>query len=136
MEKYTIDELLQKPYWVIDILPKQVPADSQGQYAAVEHYYLDRKRIFETKHRHVDLVLKLNCYRDICMDENHVNPSPKLLAYEMLRRHMDIRIGDALLVSEPDETHLTLYNANNGILELARLLAQAEGLFVWQPENN
>ena len=45
-------------------------------------------------------------------------------------------IDEALLVSEPDETHLTLYNANDGILELARLLAQAEGLFVWQPENN
>jgi hypothetical protein len=35
MEKYTIDELLQKPYWIIDILPRQVPADSKGQYAAV-----------------------------------------------------------------------------------------------------
>lgn len=84
----------------------------------------------------MDLVLKLNCYMDICMDENHVNPSPKLLAFEMLRRHMDIRIDEALLVSEPDETHLTLYNADDELLELARLLAQAEGLFVWLPENN
>ena len=28
----TIEEYLNKPYWVIDILPKQVPADGRGQY--------------------------------------------------------------------------------------------------------
>ena len=28
----TIEEYLKKPYWVIDILPKQVSADSKGQY--------------------------------------------------------------------------------------------------------
>ena len=27
----TIEEYLEKPYWVIDILPKQVPAGSKGQ---------------------------------------------------------------------------------------------------------
>ncbi|WP_026511296.1 helix-turn-helix domain-containing protein [Butyrivibrio sp. LC3010] len=26
------DELLQKPYWVIDILPEQVPRESKGQF--------------------------------------------------------------------------------------------------------
>ena len=30
-----IEELLQKPYWVIDFLPQQVPADSAGQFFAV-----------------------------------------------------------------------------------------------------
>ena len=34
----TIDELLQLPYWNIDILPEQVPKDSPGQYFAVEKY--------------------------------------------------------------------------------------------------
>ena len=41
MEK-TIDELLQAPYWIVDILPEQVPADGPGQYFAVERYYLRR----------------------------------------------------------------------------------------------
>ena len=26
----TIDDYLEKPYWLIDILPKQVPANSRG----------------------------------------------------------------------------------------------------------
>ena len=29
-------ELLEKPYWVVDILPKQVPKDSAGQYFKLE----------------------------------------------------------------------------------------------------
>ena len=35
-----IEELLQTPYWIIDILPKQVPKDSPGQYFAVEDFFL------------------------------------------------------------------------------------------------
>ena len=31
-----IDDLLQLPYWIIDILPEQVPKDGLGQYFAVE----------------------------------------------------------------------------------------------------
>ena len=39
----TIDDLLQLPYWIIDILPEQVPKDSPGQYFAVEKYFLEEK---------------------------------------------------------------------------------------------
>ncbi len=135
MDKYTIDELLEKHYWIIDILPKQVPAGSKGQYAAVEAYYLERKRFSEIKQRHVDLVLKLNCYMDICID-GEVNPEPKILASRLPIRHMDIRLGEALIVSEPDETNLTVYNPDEALLELLKALASREGLFVWEPKNN
>lgn len=72
MEKYTIEELLSKPYWIMDILPMQVPKDGEGQYAAVERYYLDRKRIMGTKHKHINVVLKMNCYRDILIEGRRV----------------------------------------------------------------
>ena len=42
MEK-TVEELLNTPYWIVDILPEQVPADCNGQYFKVEKYYLGRK---------------------------------------------------------------------------------------------
>ena len=35
-----IETLLHKPYWVIDILPEQVPEGSSGQYFAVERCWL------------------------------------------------------------------------------------------------
>ena len=58
----TIEELLQCPYWIIDILPSQVPQNSPGQYFAVEKYFLQWDRLEEIKQKHINLILKLNCY--------------------------------------------------------------------------
>ena len=52
MEK-TIDELLQAPYWIVDILPEQVPADGPGQYFAVERYFLRKDRLAAVKEKHI-----------------------------------------------------------------------------------
>ena len=52
----TIDELLQKPYWIIDILPEQVPADSPGQYFAVEKYFLGKEQLDRIKQKHIDSI--------------------------------------------------------------------------------
>ena len=82
--KKTVEELLQCPYWIVDILPAQVPKDSPGQYFAVEKYFLQGDRIEEIKQKHIDLILKLNCYRDLSIsDETEINPSPKHIADEM-----------------------------------------------------
>ena len=39
----TIDELIEKSYWVVDLLPKQVPNNSEGQYFKVVKYYLNHR---------------------------------------------------------------------------------------------
>ena len=130
----TIDELLEMPYWVVDILPRQVPADSPGQYFAVERHYLEESQFAQVKQRHIDLVLTLNCYFDLALDdEQEVNPSPARVVQEMNRRYVCIRMGDALIVSEPDDTCLTIYNPNDELLALVRQLAMGEGLYLWQP---
>jgi hypothetical protein len=130
----TIGELLEMPYWVVDILPRQVPADSPGQYFAVERHYLEESQFAQVKQRHIDLVLKLNCYFDLALDdEQEVNPSPARVVQEMNRRYVCIRMGDALIVSEPDDTCLTIYNPNDELLALVRQLAMGEGLYLWQP---
>jgi len=63
--KKTVEDLLQCPYWIVDILPSQVPEKSPGQYFAVEKYFLQGNQIARIKQKHIDLILKLNCYRDI-----------------------------------------------------------------------
>ena len=89
--KKTVEDLLQSPYWIIDILPSQVPEDSPGQFFSVEEYFLQGDRIEEIKQKHVDLVQKLNCYRDISIsDETVVNPLPKHIADEMKKRYLYI----------------------------------------------
>ncbi len=133
----TIDELLQTPYWIIDIFPKQVPEDSPGQYFAVEKYFLGEENLSKIKQKHINVVLKLNCYRDVSLDEEKaVNPPPRRIADEMRKRHLCIITGESMIVSETDDTYMTVYNPDEDLLDLIRSIAASEGLFVWRPEQS
>ena len=115
--KKTVEDLLQSSYWIIDILPSQVPEDRPGQFFSVEEYFLQGDRIEEIKQKHIDLVLKLNCYRDISIsDETVVNPLPKHIADEMKKRYLYIMLGESMILSEPDDTHLTVFNPDSQLL--------------------
>ena len=126
-----IEELLTKPYWIIDILPKQVPKNSSGQYFAVEKY-LRETQMQEIKRRHLNVILKLNCYLDITIDGN-VNPLPATIAEIMNTQYVYIMIGDAMILSEPDDTHMTIFNPCEDLLAMIKTIAADDGLFVWQP---
>ena len=130
----TVEELLQTPYWIVDILPAQVPADSAGQYFAVEKYLRQKERLAELKHKHINFVLKLNCYRDLSIDEEaEINPPPERVAEEMRKRIVYLMTDGAMILSEPDDTHLTVFNADPPLTRLIKELAAGEGLYVWQP---
>ena len=132
----TIEELLETPYWIVDVLPEQVKADSPGQYFAIERYYRAEPRITEIRKRYADLVLKLNCYRDIQLDgEEERNPPPERIAEAVLTRRVCLRTGDALIVSEPDELYLTVYDPDEALLRLLKKLCAGEGLHLWQPRS-
>ncbi len=129
-----INELLQKPYWIIDIFPKQIPADSPGQYFAVEKHFLGTDRLAEIKQKHISLVLKLNCYKRISInEEKEYNPSPERIAEEMRSKYVYLMLEDSMILSEPDDTHMTVFNPDEDTLQLIRTLASGEGLYVWQP---
>ena len=129
----TIEELLEKPYWLIDILPERVPADSGGQYFAVEKYFLAKKQMAAVKDRHIGLVLRLNCYRELLFgEEGERNPDPGKIAKAMRTETVWLRTGNAMIMSEPDDLSMTLYNADEALLQLVRTLAASEGLYVWK----
>ena len=129
-----IDELLQKPYWIIDILPEQVAKDSPGQYFAVEKYFLETERMADIKTKHINLVLKLNCYRRIAInEEKEYNPYPERIAGEMRSKYVYLMLEGSMILSEPDDTHMTVFNPDEETLKLIRTLAAGEGLYVWQP---
>ncbi len=128
----TIEELLNTSYWIIDILPKQVPAHSAGQYFAVEKYLRDTQ-LSDIKKKHVNMILKLNCYKDISLEEDGaVNISPEQIADAIYKRYVNIMVEDALILSEPEDTHLTIFNPDEELLALVRELASSEGMFVWR----
>jgi len=134
MKTGNLEELLQPPYWIIDILPKQVPKDSPGQYFAVEKYFLGADRLAAIKQKHINLILKLNCYRDLAVcEEPEINPSPEKLADRMKEETVFFIMEEAVILSEPDDTHMTVFHPDEQLLELIKEVAAGEGLFVWQP---
>ena len=64
-----------------------------------------------------------------------MNPPPEWIAAAIQERHTCLLIDDALLVSEPDSTSLTLYNPDESLLSMIKALAVGEGLYVWQSES-
>ncbi len=127
------EKLLKKAYWIIDILPMQVPKDSPGQYFAVEKYFL-KEQTAVIRQKHINLVLKLNCYRDIELD-GEKNPNPVRISEAIRERETYIMIGEALILSEPDDAYMTIFNPDQELLGLVRDIASAEGLFVWKPQD-
>jgi len=125
-----IEQLLQTPYWIIDILPKQVQRNSRGQYFAVEKYFLI-SQLTSIKQKHVNLILKLNCYRDVEI-EGEKNPKPEKIAEIIRERYVYVIVGNSMILSEPDDTHMTFFNPDDELLSLVKELAAAEGLFMWE----
>ena len=142
-----IDEYLDKPYWIIDILPKQVPQDAGGQYFAVERYYLDRIGLLREKYAH--MLIKLNCYYDLTVSHDGENwkrnPDPEDMEgwlgaclsvaptdpslFVMVKQEL------TLMMASRENTHITVYNPTDALIDLLRQLAIAEGLFVWKGNN-
>ena len=130
----SIEELLEKPYWILDILPKQVQEGSPGQFFAVERYFLEPSRLAAVKENHVRTILKLNCYRSLSMDEGtEMNPPPEEIAKAVRTRHVCLMVDDAMIVSRPDELYLTVYDPDEPLLDLLWALAVGEGLYLWKP---
>lgn len=139
-----IESYLEKPYWVIDILPKQVPANSRGQYFAVEHHFLEHPKVDELYRKFTDILLKLNCYEDFDVSPDGeqwlTNPEPKVLEalvskcmFQLSMLYISLPTADAMITLSGDDTNMTVYNLSDATLELLRPIVSAEGLFIWKP---
>ena len=133
-----IDTYLEKPYWIIDFLPKQVPANSQGQYFDIEKYFLSQAQFADMCHKFANVLLKLNCYYDFTVlnpPEMGVNPEPGQLAEWLIAGkplHVLIASEDAMIAFNGDDLYMTLYNPSEPLLQLITPLALSEGLFAWK----
>ena len=136
-----IEELLSKPYWIVDILPKQVPANSGGQYFTIEKYFLKSPHVDAIYRKFAGLLLKLNCYVDLAVfkveDESWVeNPAPDNLERLVLERKplfVVLKQSQTMLSITGDDHNMTLYGADEETLQLISSIASAEGLSVWKP---
>ena len=135
---------LDKPYWVIDVLPKQVPEGGEGQYFRVEEFFREHPQIDDIYRKFTNILLKLNCYFDIDVsadgEEWTKNPAPKDVGDMVLKCMSDktmlyflIKSEAAMITISGDDTYMTVYHPTDEILTLLTPLAASEGLFVWKP---
>ena len=133
-----IEELLEKPCWVIDGLPERVPENSAGQYASLEEVF-HTPELFE---KFTAILLKLNCYYDLhvnCREEWMTNPSAAVLSawirdvFETQGRILILTAPqEALFALNGDDNYMTVYGPDAVLLERTVRIAGAEGLFVWK----
>ena len=137
-----IDELLEQPCWVVDLLPEQVPVDSPGQFFAVEEYYLKQPQMAVLHRKFAEILLKLNCYYDfeVCEPETEKwqkNPPPEALFSWIADNEKDLCVllpaENALITANRDDLYMTVYAPSEELLQLLRSLTTASGLFLWQP---
>lgn len=136
-----IEHLLTKPYWIIDILPKQVPANSGGQYFTIEKYFLSPPHVDAIYHKFANVLLKLNCYVDIIVfkvnGETWVeNPAPDDLEQMVLERKplfVVLKQSQAMLSITGDDHNMTVYGADEETLQFLSTITASEGLYVWKP---
>ena len=136
-----IEHYFDMPYWVVDLLPVQVPEGDNGQFFEIEPFMIQE---LELGRRLTGVLLRLNCFEDFVMYRNDgetiPNPEPDLLKHwinECFDNHEILNIflpkADTLLSIAGDDTCMTVYNPKAALLQLITELAKAEGLFVWQP---
>ncbi len=150
-----IDDLINKPYWIVDILPERVPEDSPGQYFAVEQYYLADLQRTAIHRKYAEMILKLNCYFDIIVstdagnpwEENpdsdadiswEKNPTPERLA-DLITNidptgtiYVLFKEENTLIVINGDDTYMTVCNPSREILNKLQQLAVGEGVYIWR----
>ncbi len=138
------EDFLEREYFVLDLLPEQVPAGSRGQYFKIEEYWRlsgEKEKLLE---RFFRILLKLNCYYDfdvLWLDRPVHNPNPsELLRYLMnllAPRQEPLRIflddDSAMLHLIADDLYLTVYGPDERLQGILTELARSEGLFFWQP---
>lgn len=80
-----IGTLLEGPYYVADVLPRQVPKEARGQYFAVEKYFLQPERLAALRRKFAGILLRYNCYLDMEVSFDNcetweTNPAPAAFA--------------------------------------------------------
>lgn len=133
MTEDRIEELLERPYWLIDIVSKRIPADKSEEYALLQEYC--EKHGEDIRERFVFFLLKLNCYHDlkISWDLGETFSPFDCEPVKTVPSEIYLYIDDtSLLTYDTEDTYMTLYDPKDELLEDVRTLAASVGLFVWK----
>lgn len=128
-----LERLQNSPCWILDILPGRVPKEKAKQYAELEKEYLHTE---ELERSFFKVLMKLRCYYDLRIvlpDGEEINDISAAALKELVgHKYIQILIGDSLIVSDPDDMYMSLFNPSDEMLEIVKGIAGSEGMFVWE----
>ena len=134
-----IDRLLEKPDYIIDFLPQQVPKDCGGQFFEVENYFLNHFESYGMQDRFIRILLKIMCYYPVSVHwrEWIEQPTPGQVVEIMntiFTKHfgdinMLIMSKDVLIQFGSDCLNISIYNPDEEMCELLEQIAASEGMF-------
>ncbi len=138
-----IDMIMERPYRIIDTLPKRVPDNGEGQYAKVEQYYLAEPRITALREKYAEIILKLSCYYAISISTDHGNnwvdaPEPDIIEKNIMScvgantLYIGIFSADCLITLDGCDTYMTVYDPDDELIDTLKQLTAAVGLFMWR----
>ena len=138
-----IEMIMERPYWIIDILQKRVPENSDGEYLQVEQYYLSEPHITALREKFLEIILKLSCYYAVnistdCGDSWLDAPNPDTLEKNIMNcveaksLYISTSSPECLITIDGCDTYMTVYDSDKELIEILKQLAGAVGLFMWQ----
>lgn len=134
-----VDRLLEKPCYIIDFLPRQVPKDCGGQFFEVDGYLLNHCDRFGLRDRFIRIVLKVMCYYPVSVywGEWVEQPTPEQIVEmidTVIEKHSEdlnmLFTGKEVLIQFGwDSLCISVYNPDEEMYKLLEQIAISEGMF-------
>ena len=139
----TVERLLEDDYWIIDILPSQIPVGKQAEYRALTDEYFESGKVAELHRRYADILTMINGRFKtamLCMPEDEWTISPCDIAVkDVVIHHTERGCVDLLLPEEEtlislqsEDLYITVYHPTEEILSLLRQAVSKQGFYIWQ----
>ena len=139
----TVERLLEDDYWIIDILPSQIPIEKQAEYRALTDEYFESGKVAQLHRRYADILTMINSRFKtamLCMPEDEWTISPDDVAVkDAVIHHTERGCVDLLLPEEEtlislqaEDLYITVYHPTEEILSLLRQAVSESGFYIWQ----
>ena len=139
-----VERLLEKPCYIIDFLPYQVPKACGEQFFKVENYLLNHYDRYGFRDCFIRIVLKIMCYYPVSVlwgkwiDQPEPEQAAEIIDTIMKNHSGDMNMlftnNDVLLQFGWDCLHISIYNPDEEMCVLLEKLAISEGMF-WRKSD-
>lgn len=139
--------LLGQPSRIADALPQRVPDDAGGQYFMVDRYFRQPPQLSVLRRRQARVLLRMNCYCDMAVTTDggaswEKNPDPEQFVgmLDGLSGERFLRVlfpaQNMMIELYAYDTQMSVTCPESAPTETIRKLAAAEGLFLWEPQDD